>query len=104
MKFFSIMLGLFSTMVIADEGVSPVTNINVYQTEASKLTIHNLSNEDVNIDIYGEVLLLLPASGLQFECLGYESLELKIDNIEHDYFAVPCNSHVVINELFTHQF
>ncbi len=102
-----LILGLLSSAVIANEYSSPVENVEVYKTELSTLStlsIQNLSNEKVKIDIYGEVFNLTPASGVKFECSGYANLELQIKNNDHGYFEVPCKSRVVISELFTNQY
>ena len=107
MKFYSqwtLMLALSSTAVIANEYTSPVDNITVYKTKKMTLAIQNLSNEKVEIEIYGETFNLSSASGLQFECSGYENLELQIKNNDHEYFEVPCSSRVLIEELFTNQY
>ncbi|MHA2937055.1 hypothetical protein ACXJY6_02045 [Vibrio sp. RC27] len=97
-------LGLLSSTVIASEYNSPVDNVEVYKTKLSTLSIQNLSNEKIEIDLYGETFNLTPASGIKFECSGYESLELQIKNNDHDYFEVPCKSRVVITESFTNQY
>ncbi|WP_426369458.1 hypothetical protein [Pseudocolwellia sp. HL-MZ7] len=100
----ALMLTLLSTAVIASEYSSPVENVEVYKTEFSTLSIQNLSNEKIEIDLYGQNFNLTPASGVQFECSGYDNLELQIKNNDHEYFEVPCKSRVVITELFTNQF
>lgn len=97
------LLGLLSSSVIASEYLSPVENIQVFFTESSTLSIQNFSDERVEIDLYGETFNLAPASGLQFECQGYESLELQVKNINHDFFEIPCQSQVVIAESFTNE-
>lgn len=99
----ALILGLLSSAVIANEHSSPVENVEIYKTELSTLSIQNLSNEKVEINLYGEVYNLTPASGVKFECSGYENLELQIKNNDHEYFEVPCKSRVVITESFTSQ-
>jgi len=99
-----LILGLLSSAVIANEYSSPIENVKVYKTELSTLSIQNLSSEKVKIDIYGENFNLDPASGVKFECSGYEKLEIKIENNDHEYFEALCKSRVVITELFTNQY
>ena len=104
MKRFSksmLVLCLLSPTVFSTEYLSPVQNIQVTLTDSAALSIQNFSSEQVVFDIYGETIKLVPASGIQFECLGYETLELQIKNIDHDYFEIPCQSRVVIGESFT---
>jgi hypothetical protein len=100
----ALILGLLSTAVIANEYSSPLENVEVYKTELSTLSIQNLSNEKIEIDLYGENFNLEPASGVKFECLGYEKLELQIKSNDHEYFEVFCKSRVVFTESFTNQY
>ena len=95
---------LLSSVVIASEYTSPVDNINVYSTELTTLAIQNFSNGVVEIDIHGKIFNLAPASGAQLNCSGYKQLELQVRHNDHEYFQVPCNSRVVINESFTNQY
>jgi hypothetical protein len=107
MKYYSkwtLILALLSSTVIANDYLSPVDNIGVYKTKLSALSIQNFSSEHVEIDIYGESFNLSPASGLQFDCAGYERLALQIKNNDHNFFEVPCSSRVVIDELFVNQY
>lgn len=97
-------LGLLSSAVIANEYSSQVENVEVYKTELLTLSIQNFSNEKIEVDLYGETFNLTPASGVQFECSGYDNLELQIKNNDHEYFEVPCNSRVVFTESFTNQY
>jgi hypothetical protein len=76
-----LILGLLSSAVIASEYSSPVENVEVYSTELSTLSIQNLSSEKIEIDLYGETFNLTPASGVQFECSGYDNLELQIKEL-----------------------
>ena len=99
-----LILGLLSSAVVANEYHSPVENVEVYKTELSTLSIHNLSHEKIEIDLYGETVNLPPASGVQFECLGYSNLELQIKNNDHEFFEVPCSSRVVFTESFYNQY
>ncbi len=98
-----LILGLFASGVIASEYRAPIENIKVYKTELSTLSIQNLSNERIEVDIYGENFILDSVSGIQFECSGYENLELQIKNNDHDYFEVPCKSRVVFTDSFINQ-
>lgn len=100
----ALILGLLSTAVIASEYTSPVKNVEVYKTELSTLSIQNLSSEEIEIDLYGEVFNLTPASGVKFECAGYTYLEIQIKNNDHEYFEIPCKSRLVITELFSNQY
>lgn len=103
-------LGLLSTAVIASEYNSPVKNIDVYEKDLPSLSIHNISNEEVQVDILGQVFSLIPLSGVSFECLVDDNLELQFKGSDslafknHPYFEVPCQSRVVINALFTNQY
>ena len=99
-----LILGLLSSAVIANEYSSPIKNVEVYKTELSTLSVQNLSSEKIEIDLYGKTFNLPPASGVKFECSGYENLELQIKNNDHEYFEVPCKSRVVITESFTNQY
>lgn len=99
-----LIVSCFSSFVIADENPSVIKNVDVFQTKDSTLSIQNLSIEDVKIEIYGEVLDLSPTSGIQFECSGYENVELQIKNNDHEYFEVPCQSRVIFNEVFKNQY
>jgi len=94
---------LLSSPVLANEYSSPVSNINVSSTELTTLAIQNFSSEIIEIDIHGNIYNLAPASGAQVNCSGYKQLELQIRNNDHNYFQVPCDSLVVISELFTNQ-
>ena len=83
MKFgskFVLLLGLLSSSVLASEYPIPLENVEVHETEGPMLSIHNYSNEIVNIDIYGDRFQLKPRVNLMFDCLGYETLELQIMN------------------------
>lgn len=100
----ALILGLLSTAVIASEYTSPLNNVDVYKSESSTLSIQNLSDEKIEIDIYGQHFNLIPASGVKFECAGYERLEIQIKNNDHEYFEVPCQSRIVINRSFSNQY
>ncbi|WP_157378667.1 hypothetical protein [Aliagarivorans taiwanensis] len=65
MKFFSksvLILGLVSSSVLADEFVSPLPGVDIGQRDVNNLSVYNLSSETVIIDIYGDVIELLPVS------------------------------------------
>lgn len=96
-------LGCLSSLVWADELISPLPSVNLITTESHALSIQNLSPENVSIDIYGDVIELVPASGIQYQCQGYAYLELQILNNEHDYFEVPCQSTVIFENEFKNQ-
>ena len=98
-----LIFGLLSINAFANEYIPPIENITVYKTDSPTLSIQNLSKDSVEIDIYGEYFNLTPSSGIKFECLGYENLELQIKNNIHDYFEVPCKSRVLITEQFTNE-
>ena len=100
----ALILGLLSTAVFANEYNSPLENVEVYKTELSTLSIQNLSSEKIEIDLNGENFNLDPASGVKFECSGYEKLELQIKNNDHEYIEVPCKSRLVFTESFTNQY
>jgi hypothetical protein len=99
-----LILGLFSSFVIANPPILSMENIEVNETDALTMSIQNLSNNMVSIDLYGEVIDVSPASGVQFECAGYENLEVQIIDNDHDYFEVPCKSRIVFTEDFTNQY
>lgn len=100
----ALFFGLLSSAVMASEPLSLIQNIDTFKTELSTLSIQNISSEKIEIDIYGETVSLLPASGIKFECSGYENIALQIKNNDHDFFEVPCQSRVVINESFKNQY
>ena len=97
-------LAFFSTASFAEERSSSIPFITVHQTEVKTLLLHNFSNEEVSISIYGEILLLPPASGSQFNCQGYSDIAVEFLRIEHDFFEIPCNSRMVIEASFTQQY
>ncbi|GAD90813.1 hypothetical protein VHA01S_056_00300 [Vibrio halioticoli NBRC 102217] len=106
MKFSSkvaLMLGVISSAALANEIVAPLDGVEVVITQLPTLSIQNISNETVSINIYGETLKLAPTSGVQYACKGYHDLELQVLNNDHDYFEVPCQSKVVFTELFKNQ-
>lgn len=94
---------VLSSAVVAGEYFSPIENVEVFISEASTLSIQNLSAEQVDIYLLGELFSLVPGSGLQYECSAYYSLELIIKNNEYEYFEVPCQSRIVINASFINQ-
>lgn len=100
----AIIAGLFSfNVAVAEEIITPIPNVEVHSTKSNKLSIQNLSYETIKIDIYGKELNLQPASGVTFQCEGYKYLEILFSDLVHDYFEVPCQSQVVINESFESQ-
>lgn len=86
------------------KAASPIENIFVYHSKYSFLSVQNLSNEEVEIEIYDKELVLPPDSGIQFECAGYENLVLLVKYNLHGHFEIPCQSRVVIDTAFEHQF
>ncbi len=82
----------------------PLNNINLFETNSATLSIQNLSNEMIELDIYGEALELAPTSGLLLNCSGYSYLDVQVKHNDHDYFEVPCNSHLVFNDSFSNQY
>lgn len=95
---------LLSSAAIANDYSPPINNVDVFRTELTTLSIQNLSNEQVEIDLYGEIFNLIPDSGVKFDCSGYENIELQIKNNDHSYFEIPCQSRVIISELFKNQY
>lgn len=91
---------LLSTAALANSLSSPVKNIDVVKTTASHLSVQNLSDETVNVNIFGDEVKLSSGTGAAFDCKGYDELELVIGNGLHDFFEVPCQSKVIINESF----
>jgi len=107
MKFnrLALVAGFFaSSVTIAADFPSSISNVDVFKTDSAKLSIQNLSQETVNIDVYGEVFELVPSSGLSFECAAYSDLELLFKDTVHDFFEVPCKSRVVINEHYQNSY
>lgn len=96
----ALVLGLISSTALANEIVSPLGAVQVTPTESSTLSIQNLSAAAISLVIYDDTVELQPASGIQYECKGYAQLELQIQQHEHDYFEVPCQSKVVFTEAF----
>ncbi|GAD80762.1 hypothetical protein [Vibrio ezurae] len=94
---------VISCAAFANDIEAPLDGVEVVTTQLPTLSIQNISNETVAIDIYGETLKLAPTSGIQYECKGYHDLELRVLNNDHDYFEVPCQSKVVFTELFKNQ-
>jgi hypothetical protein len=108
MKYFKLPLAvglLVSAVALAEDSFpSPIMNVDVHHTDCNYLSVQNLSIDTVKIDIYGEVFTVLPASGLSFDCKSYDSLEILFKNNVHDFFEVPCQSRVVINDRFQNQY
>lgn len=92
------LLWLFSPVAISGEVLSPISYVDVFDSNNDSLSIKNISTKNVEIDIYGDVVMLSPASGVIFSCGAYSHLEFKFKDISHDYFEVHCQSKVVINE------
>ncbi len=99
-----LILGVSSFATVANEYHSPLADVVVMRSTQSQLSIQNVSNETVTLDIYGDIFTLKPTSGLQYQCAGYDYLELQVKNNQHDYFEVPCQSEVIFGEQFNHQF
>ena len=100
----ALILGLAcSTMVFANEYKAPLNNVKVFDTELNALSIQNLSNEIIKLDIYGRSLSLMPTSGIKFDCESFAELELQVINNSHDYFSVSCNSRIIFSEQFTNE-
>lgn len=100
----AIALALISSGVIASDYSLPLENINVLDTESPSLSMHNLSNEIIELDVYGKQIILPPTSGVQFNCESNQTLELQVKGNDHSYFEVPCQSRVVFDALFTNQY
>ena len=83
---------------------SPLNNVSVYKSDLPLLSIQNLSTDPTTIDIYGDVIQLKPMSGVNYQCNGYDSLELQFKHNIHDYFEVPCQSRIVIEPNFHNEF
>jgi len=94
---FGFLAALISSVAVSGEIEYPLGNVSVSNTESDYLSIQNMSGKDVDVDIYGEIFHMKPASGVVFNCGSYSHLELKFINISHDYFEVHCRSKVVIN-------
>jgi len=99
-----LILGFLSSNLTANEYTSPLENVDVFNSELSTLSIQNLSAEKVEVELYGEDFVLSPESGLKFECSSYKNIELQFKYNDHEYFEVPCQSQVVISELFMNQY
>ncbi|MCG7496660.1 hypothetical protein MHO82_07280 [Vibrio sp. Of7-15] len=99
----ALMLGLVSLCAQAQNIATPIDGISASITEEKALSIQNIADTEVKIDIYGDEFTLPPMSGLTYECVGYTSLEIQLKGMVHDYFEVPCNSQVTFNETFSSQ-
>ncbi len=98
LAFFSALF--ISTTALATSLHSPIENIDVVKSNADHLSVQNLSNETVKINIFGDEVELGAGTGAAFSCKGYDELELIIGDGIHDFFEVPCQSKVTINEAF----
>tara|TARA_Y100000588_G_scaffold253945_1_gene268465 strand:- start:842 stop:1177 length:336 start_codon:yes stop_codon:yes gene_type:complete len=99
----ALFLGLLSSSVLANDHISPLENVGVFETEEPMLSIRNYSDETVVIDIHGDNFQLTSGVNLLFNCSGYEFLQLEITNNDHEFFEVPCSSRVEFNESFKNQ-
>lgn len=97
------LVGLVSLCAQAQNISTPIDGVSASITEAKTLSIQNIADIEVKIDIYGNEFALSPMSGLIYECAGYTSLEIQVKGMVHDYFEVPCNSQVTFNEAFSSQ-
>lgn len=104
MKYLFISLLLLSFQLYANVLDTPLVNVLVTETKSVQLSILNQSSEVIELDIYGEALSLVPASGLFYNCTGYNSLEITVLNNSHDFFEVPCSSKITFKPNFTNQF
>ncbi|GLP95150.1 hypothetical protein [Paraferrimonas sedimenticola] len=91
-----------SLSAFADVPNSLQGEVALVETTDATLSIQNFSNNEIKVDIYGDLLVLPPASGVTYECLGYAYLELQLIGVEHDFFEVPCQSRVQIQESFSY--
>jgi len=104
MKFsnrFILILGVSSSIVFAGDLASPIEYVEVFTTQQQKLSIKNLSNEKIEIDIYGRNVALPAYSIVKLNCESYSDLELQIKDYIHGYFEVPCQSSVIFTENFS---
>ncbi|MFY8273069.1 hypothetical protein AAEU32_02945 [Pseudoalteromonas sp. SSDWG2] len=89
---------IMSASVFAANPASQIEHITVTNTDLENLSIQNYSPELIKLSIHGVNHTLVSFSGLSSKCDGYLELEIIFENIEHEYFVVPCNSRVVISE------
>lgn len=96
-------LGVMPIFSSANEYITQVKGIQVNYEDSSNLSIQNLSSEEVKIGIFGNYFVLKSASGLKFECAGYENIEIQIISYDYKFFEVPCNSKVIFSESFNNE-
>ncbi len=90
---------LFPCFAFAENIIS-TKQVSIYQTDLPTLSIHNLSPEEVTLDLSGQTVSIPSSSGVKLDCLGYNNLGLQFQNETQDYMDVECSSRIIINESF----
>ncbi|MCL2919387.1 hypothetical protein [Shewanella litorisediminis] len=93
------LLTLTSMSVVSNDDFH-IPGVLYSSSDSSTLAIHNLSKEEITIDIYGENFTLANGSGLSFDCESQSYVEIQIKNKIHDYFEVSCPSKVTFSDKF----
>lgn len=91
---------LLTSSIIANDYKSSITNIEVSKSNEKSLYIQNLSTENVEIDIQGNILNLKPSSGLIYECSDNETFLIGFQNKSYDFIEVQCKSNILINKSY----
>lgn len=92
-------IGLLSFGALANTAL-PIQDVSVTKTSNNFLSLQNLSNSEIKLDIYGIKVELVPGTGSVFNCDGYEFLEIIIEDEIHDFFEVSCSAQVIFSEDF----
>lgn len=79
---------------------SPLPGVEYSSSDNTTLSVHNLSSDEITIDIYGKNFILQSGSGLAFECESQPYVEIQVKGMVHDYFEVSCPSRVTFTEAF----
>ena len=91
-------LSFLSSLTYANEQKSPVENISINQNNVNNFTIQNLSSVVFKVTIFSDDFNIKPNSGLIFECSDFHYVSLDIKEINHDFFEVPCQTTLVVEE------
>ncbi|WP_087016446.1 hypothetical protein [Thaumasiovibrio subtropicus] len=84
------------TMAVGTQPI--ISGIDVVETKDSFLSILNVTAAPVELEIYGEQVIVDADSGTFYPCLGYNELAIDFVAQEHDYFVVPCSSEIIIGD------
>ncbi len=89
---------LLALNLMANDYKNSMPNIKVSKSNESTLSIQNLSNENLEIDILGNILNLKPTSGLIFACSNNETFLIGFKTKSYNFIEVQCKSNILINE------